>query len=51
MKYLFSQVANVAQVQPDHLDHREEDHPGYEQSLVVAWKIMELERKHILNCS
>lgn len=43
---LFSQVANVAQVKPDHLDHREEDHPSYEQSLVVSWKIMELERKH-----
>lgn len=46
--YLFSQVTSVAQVQPDHLDHCEEDHPSNEQTLVVSLKIMELENKYML---
>lgn len=45
LNYLFSQVASVAQVQPDHLDHCEEGHPSNEQSLVVSLKIMELEKQ------
>lgn len=44
--YLFSQVANVAQVKPEHLHQGEEDHPGYEQSLVVSLEVRELENKH-----
>ncbi|MEQ2215930.1 hypothetical protein XENOCAPTIV_008126, partial [Xenoophorus captivus] len=35
-------VANVAQVQPDHFNHRDKDQPGYEQSLVVPRKIVVL---------
>lgn len=45
LNYLFFQVANVAQIKPDHFNDCEEDHPGYEQSLVVPGKIIELEIK------
>lgn len=42
MNYLFFKVANVAQIKSDHFNDCEEDHPGYEQSLVVPGKIIEL---------
>lgn len=35
LNYLFFKVANVAQIKSDHFYDCEEDHPGYEQSLVV----------------
>lgn len=45
LNYLFFKVANVAQIKSDHFNDCEEDHPGYEQSLVVPGKIIELEIK------
>lgn len=47
LRYLFFEVAYVAQVKPQRLHHREKDHPSYEQSLVVAWQVMELQTKQI----
>lgn len=51
MNYLFFKVANVAQIKSDHFNDCEEDHPGYEQSLVVPRKIIELEIKQIWEVS
>lgn len=40
--YLFFQVANVAQIKPDHFNDCEQDQAGYEQSLVVPREIVVL---------
>lgn len=43
---LFFKVSNVAQIQSSCFDHCEENHPCYEQSLIVSWQLTELQVKH-----
>lgn len=45
LDYLFFKVADVAQIKSDCFDHCEEDHPCYEQSLIVTWQVIELQIK------
>lgn len=49
LNYPFFKVASVAQIKSDHFNDCEEDHPSYEQSLVVSRKINELEVKQNWN--
>lgn len=50
LHYLLFEVANVAQIKSDHFNDGEEDHPGYEQGLVVARQMVELQRDEAELC-